>query len=86
MLSYVTQFEALAMRWEEDDHTLMQPTEPKQAQRTAQPIRTAQNGSERVIRGLRRATNIVTVDIILLVIYFTYGTSKYILSGIRILK
>ena len=40
----------------------------KYAQWTSRSARTAQDDSERVISGLRRATNIVTVDIILIVI------------------
>jgi hypothetical protein len=41
---------------------------PQQAQWTSRLARTAQNGSERVDSGLRRATSIVAVDIILIVI------------------
>jgi hypothetical protein len=28
MLGYVTEFEMVATRWAEDDHTMLQPTEP----------------------------------------------------------
>jgi hypothetical protein len=28
MLGYVTEFEAVAAQWAEDDHTMLQPTEP----------------------------------------------------------
>jgi hypothetical protein len=41
---------------------------PRQAKWTSQPIRPAENCSERANSRLRRATNIVTVDIILMVI------------------
>ena len=58
---------------------------PRQAQWTAQPARTAQNGSERVNSGLRRATNIVTVDIILIVISLR-DLKIFISLGTRYLK
>ena len=49
------------------DYRYRTSTTTKTAQCTTQPARTAQNGSERANSGLRKATNIVTVDIILIV-------------------